>query len=86
MKYVVLTDEEVKLVEAIDKGEFVSVKNLDQAKREAIAAAKNTLTKAKNINIRLSEKDIQKAKAKAAESGIPYQTLLSSIIHRFVNN
>ncbi len=86
MKPFVLTDEEIELLEAIEKGEFVSVKNLEQAKKDAIAAAKNTLNKTKNINIRLSEKDLQKAKAKAAEAGLPYQTLLSSIIHRFVNN
>lgn len=86
MKYVVLTDEETKLLDAIEKGEFVSVKNFDQVKKDAVAAAKNTLNKTKNINIRLSEKDLQKVKVKAAEDGIPYQTLVSSIIHRFVNN
>jgi len=86
MKTVVLTDEEIKLLEAIEKGELVSVKNLDQAKQEAIEAARNTLNKTKNINLRLAEKDIRKAKVKAAESGIPYQTLLSSVIHRFVNS
>ncbi len=85
MKYVVLTDEESELLEAIENGKFTSVKNLYQMKKEAIAAAKNTLNKTKNINLRLSEKDLQKAKSKAAETGIPYQTLLSSIIHRFVN-
>ncbi len=86
MKTVVLTDEEIKLLEALEKGEFVSIKNVDQAKQDAIEAARNTLNKTKNINLRLAEKDIQKAKVKAAESGIPYQTLLSSVIHRFVNN
>ena len=85
MKYVVLTDEESELLEAIEKGEFVSVKNVDQAKREAMAAAKNTLNKTKNINIRLSEKDLQKLKSKAVETGIPYQTLVSSVLHRFVS-
>jgi len=86
MKTVVLTDEELELLEAIEKGEVVSVKNLEQAKKDAAAAAKNTLNKTTNINIRLSEKDVMKAKTKAAETGIPYQTLLSSVIHQFVNN
>lgn len=86
MKYVVLTDEESQILEAIEKGEFVSVKNINQAKKDAIAAAKNTLKKTKNINIRLSEKDIQKTKVKAAEAGIPYQTFISSLIHRSVNS
>lgn len=85
MKVVVLSDEESKLLEDVENGEFVSVKNVAQEKKNAIAAAKNTLNKAKNINIRLAEKDIQKAKIKAAEAGMPYQTLISSIVHRFVN-
>lgn len=85
MKTVILTDEEQKLLEEVENGEWVPVKNTTKAKKDAIAIAKNTLNKTKNINIRLSEKDIQKAKVKAAEAGIPYQTLISSIIHRFVN-
>jgi len=85
MKYVALTEEEIKLLEAIEKGDAISVENSDIAKKEAITAARNTLNKTKNINIRLSEKDVQKAKEKAAEAGLPYQTLLSSIIHQFVN-
>jgi predicted DNA binding CopG/RHH family protein len=86
MNYVVLTDEEKELLEAFEKGELVSVKNVKKAKEDAVNAAKYTLNKAKNINLRLSEKDISKAKVKAAETGIPYQTLLSSIIHQFVNS
>lgn len=85
MKYVVLTDEEEKQLKAIENGEFVSVKNIDQAKKDAIVAAKNTLHKARNINLRLSEKDVQKLKAKAVATGIPYQTLASSVLHQFAN-
>lgn len=71
--------------EIYEKGEFVRSKNADQIKKNLIAAAKNTMNKTKNINIRLSEKDLHKVKAKAAEEGLPYQTLLSSVIHKFVN-
>lgn len=83
MKYFELDDEEQKLLEEIEKGEFVPVKNVSKVMKDAVAAARNTLNKEKNINIRLSEKDLLKIKAKAAEMGIPYQTLVSSIIHRF---
>ncbi|MBA3724344.1 MAG: hypothetical protein H0W89_05680 [Candidatus Levybacteria bacterium] len=86
MRAVILTDEEKEILEAFEKGELVSSKNAVQIKEALTIAAKNTLNKTKNINIRLSEKDIQKAKIKAAADGIPYQTLISSIIHRFVNN
>ena len=85
MRAVILSDEEKEILEAFEKGKLIPSQNAEKIKKDLTNAAKNTLNKTKNINIRLSEKDIQKAKAKAAKDGIPYQTLLSSIIHRFVN-
>jgi len=70
MKYYKLTDEEQKLLEEVERGEWVPVKNQDKARREAMEIARNTLSKTKNI------------KRKAAEEGIPYQTLASSILHK----
>ena len=85
MRAVVLTDEEKEILEAFERGELVTAKNADQIKKDLIAAAKNTVNKTRNINIRLSEKDLHKIKAKAVEDGIPYQTLVSSVLHRFAN-
>lgn len=85
MKYYELTPEELKLLEEIEKGNFVRVKNFKKEKEKLVAAAKNTLNKTKNINIRLSEKVLARLKARAAEEGIPYQTLASSVLHRFAN-
>ena len=67
-----------------DKNQFISV--TDKKKRIANLQkyAENTLNKTKNINIRLTVKDLQKVKAKAMEKGIPYQTFVSSIIHQEV--
>ncbi|HUC87530.1 MAG TPA: hypothetical protein VMR95_00045 [Candidatus Binatia bacterium] len=81
-----LNDEELELYEAIENGDFVSVKNLEDEKAKAKAAAKATLNKTRNINIRLSERDVYKLKAKAVEEGIPYQTLASSILHKSTAN
>ena len=44
-----------------------------------------TLNKTRNINIRLSERDLQKLKVKAMERGLPYQTLVASVVHQFSN-
>ena len=85
MKYNELDKEEQKLLAEVERGECISVKNLAKAKRDAREAARNTLNKTKNINIRLSEKVVIKLKAKAAADGIPYQTLASSILHKFVS-
>lgn len=82
MKYFELDDEEKQLLAEIEKGEWVPVKNFAKRKKELMQIARNTLNKTKNINIRLSERDLYKLKAKAAREGIPYQTLASSILHK----
>ena len=86
MKYYELDPEEKEILEEFEKGNFKRVKNFAQAKKDAIEAARNTLSKAKNINIRLSEKVLLKIKAKAATEGIPYQTLVSSVLHKYANS
>ena len=77
-----LDAEERALYESFENGEFVPVANQEEEKAKAMAAAKATLNKTRNINIRLSERDLYKLKAKAVEEGIPYQTLASSILHK----
>lgn len=84
MKYYDLTDEEKELLEAVESGKAKRIKNYAQVKKAVIAAARNTLNKTKNINIRLSEGVLSKLKAKAVEEGIPYQTLVSSVLYKFV--
>lgn len=85
MKYYELDKEEKELLEEFERGEWTPVKNQAKAKKEAIEAARNTLNKPRNINIRLTERDLLKLKAKAIAEGIPYQTLVSSILHRSVS-
>lgn len=84
MKYFELDKEEQEMLDSIERGEWVTVKNFAKAKRELMVAARNTLNKTRNINIRLSEKDLYKIKAKAVDEGIPYQTLATSILHKAV--
>lgn len=85
MKYFELDREEKELLEEFERGEWVPVEDQAKARREAMEAAKNTLDKLKNINLRLSQRDLQKLKVKAAEEGIPYQTLAGSVLHKFAN-
>lgn len=82
MKYFELDKEEQEILESVEKGEWKPVKNLAKEKKRLMQIAKNTLNKTRNINLRLSERDLQKLKAKAAREGIPYQTLAASLIHR----
>lgn len=79
MKY--LDKEEKELMESYKKGEWKPVKKKDKKKYEQ--AAKESLTKNKRINIRLTTKDYNDIQLKAIKEGIPYQTLISSIIHKY---
>ena len=79
-----LTKEEKKLLEAVEAGEFESV--LTEARREELQAiARNTFKKDKRINIRISNRDLTAIQSRASEEGIPYQTFVSSIIHKYVS-
>jgi predicted DNA binding CopG/RHH family protein len=80
-----IDEEEKDLMESIDRGEWRSVKNIEKEKEKAIVAARNTLKKDKRINLRLTQKDYHQIQVKAIEEGIPYQTLISSIIHKYLN-
>ncbi len=82
MKYYTLDEEEEEIVKAFEEGKLVRVKDFAKEKALLEEAARNTLNKTRNINIRLTERDLHKLKVKAAEEGIPYQTLASSILHR----
>lgn len=83
MKYYDLDPEEKDILEAFDRGEFRPVKNQEKLKKYYQEVARYTLAKMKNINIRLPAKVLFKLKSRAAEEGIPYQTLVASIIHKY---
>lgn len=77
--------EEKDLMESIERDEWRTVKDFDLEKKKAIVAARSTIKKDKRINIRLSEKDYHQIRIRAVEEGIPYQTLISSIVHKYLN-
>lgn len=77
--------EERDLMKSIEQDQWNPVKNIKQEKEKAITAARNTLKKDKRINLRLSQKDYHQIQIKAIEEGIPYQTFISSIIHKYLN-
>ncbi len=83
MKYYELTKEEERLIEDYEEGELRSIPDQLQETTRYRSYAKSSLNRERNINIRLSERDLQKIKAKAAEKGLPYQTLVSSILHQY---
>ncbi len=79
-----LDKEELDVLRDFERGELESMKNFREEKRKLEEAARNTLQKNKRINIRLSSHDLESIQKKAAREGIPYQTLISSTLHKFV--
>lgn len=79
------SSEELDIVKAIEGGVFKSVKILEKEKQEYSEYAANTLRKDKRVNIRITERDLHSIQRKALEEGIPYQTLISSLLHKYIN-
>jgi predicted DNA binding CopG/RHH family protein len=79
-----LTPEEQAIENSLERGDLVSTP-LSQAEKDAWAAiARNTTAKNKTITVRLSERNLIKLKAAAAREGLPYQTLVASLIHKHI--
>lgn len=80
-----LSKEEKELLESYENEEWQTVKDFKKKKADHQRYARNTAAKNKRINIRLSEKDLANLKAKSLEEGMPYQTLVGSIIHKYIS-
>jgi len=76
--------EEQKLIKSLETDGWVPAKNIESWKTLLSETAANTLTKDQRMNIRINKKDLDGIKLKAVEEGIPYQTLVASIIHKYV--
>ncbi len=73
--------EEQEILNSFNRGEWISKReNLDKYKE----AAKQTFTKMHNVNFCMSEKDFRSIQMKAIEEGMSYQTLLSSVVHKYL--
>ena len=85
MSIVKLDSEEQELLKEMESGEWKSVvkgpSDLDKFK----IAAENTIKKNRRVNIRMCDRDFRYLQKFALEEGIPYQTFISSILHKFVN-
>lgn len=79
-----LDREEKELLESFERGEWTSTRNRKAEISRLGAAARATLRKNRRINIRLSDRDVIGLQAKAAEEGMPYQTLIASVLHKYL--
>ncbi|MDK1029567.1 MAG: antitoxin [Anaerolineae bacterium] len=79
-----LTPEELELLASYENEEWQSVKNIQEQQESYRSYARATFRKDKRINIRISEKDLLALQKRAIREGIPYQTLISSLLHKYV--
>ncbi|MBU0951957.1 MAG: antitoxin [Elusimicrobia bacterium] len=77
---------EKELVKSYEKDEWESIKEFNKHKNNYMRYAANTIRKDKRLNIRVSSRDLEGIQRLAIREGIPYQTLISSLIHKFVSN
>lgn len=79
-----LNREEKALRASVERGEWRSAQPTGKGVHRYAEYARQTLRKNRRINIRLSQSDLEALQGKALREGIPYQTLMTSVLHRYV--
>lgn len=82
--YQPLDSEENELIESIRRDEWEEAKDVRKIKKQALEYAEATAKKDKRMNIRISERDLRNLRRKALEEGIPYQTMVSMVLHKYL--
>ena len=80
-----LTKEEKEILDSVERGEWKQVPNFKREAKRFQESAKATMRKDKRVNIRMTERDLVYFQKKAVEEGLPYQTLISSVLHKYIN-
>ena len=86
MKMDKLDAEELEILEAFENDELEPIANKDAEIKKHQEYAAATFKKDKRINIRISNRDLQALKKRAISEGIPYQTLIASVLHKYIDN
>jgi len=84
MKTTLTKKEEKELIASVERGEWKSVKKGEKELMRYREAARETLRKDARINIRITKRDFFNLKSKSLREGIPYQTLVASVIHKYL--
>lgn len=75
---------ELEVLESFEKGKLKSIATKGELEKLK-AAARATAIKNRRVNIRLSPIDLSDIQVKALEEGVPYQTLIASVLHKYVS-
>ncbi len=80
-----LNKEEKELLKSVENGEWRQISNFKKEAKRYQEAARETLKKNKRVNIRMTERDLVQIQKKAIDEGLPYQTLIASVLHKYIN-
>ena len=80
-----LEPKEKELLDSVERGEWRSVRGLRGERKRYSRYAAATFRKDRRVNIRISTKDLEAIQKRAVEEGLPYQTLIASLLHKFVS-
>jgi predicted DNA binding CopG/RHH family protein len=84
MKYK-LDSEEKEILNDYENDEYDEISDMEKVIEKHTEYAKATFLKNKRINIRISQRDLEYIQRRALEEGLPYQTLIASLIHRYIS-
>ena len=79
-----LSKEEREILEAFERGELRSPRNKSTQLKQHQEYAASTFRKDERVNVRISSRDLNALKKRALREGIPYQTLIASVLHKYV--
>ncbi len=80
-----LNSEERDILERFERDDIRPAPDAEREIDLARQAARNTFNKTRRVNLRMTERDFNLAHSRAREEGLPYQTLLSSVIHKYLS-
>jgi predicted DNA binding CopG/RHH family protein len=80
-----LEKEEKEILESVERGEWRSAKEVKRERGRFSQYAKATFRKDRRLNIRISSRDLEAIQKRALEEGLPYQTLISSLLHKYAS-
>jgi predicted DNA binding CopG/RHH family protein len=80
-----LEADEKELLDSVDRGEWRSARAPKRGLSRYSRAAKATFKKDRRLNIRISTKDLEAIQKRALEEGLPYQTLIASLLHKYAS-
>ena len=80
-----LDREEIELLDSYERGEWRTIEGWKAEAERYQEYARATFKKDRRVNIRISTRDLEEIQKRALEEGIPYQTLIASILHKYIS-